>query len=60
MLLVVTGLAILGVVAVVVVPRVVLERAKDPGLGVRALHAQGVTGAGVHVAIAERPNERVR
>ena len=50
---IVAVLAVLGVVAVVVVPRVVLERAKDPGLGVRALHAQGVTGAGVHVAVID-------
>lgn len=46
-------LAFLGVAALVVVPRVLLERAKDPGLGVRDLHAQGVTGAGVHVAIID-------
>jgi hypothetical protein len=47
------ALAALTVVLVVVVPRVQLERAKDPGLGVRSLHAAGVTGAGVAVAIAD-------
>lgn len=45
--------ALLGAALVVAVPRVGLERAKDPGLGVRALHAQGVTGAGVSVAILD-------
>jgi hypothetical protein len=34
-------------------PRIELERGKDPGLGVRALHAQGFTGAGVDVAIVD-------
>ncbi len=29
------------------------ERAKDPGLGVRGLHAQGLTGSGVAVAIID-------
>ena len=37
----------------VALPRIELERAKNPGLGVRALHAQGVTGAGVAVAIID-------
>jgi len=46
-------IAVLGVALVVVGPRVRLERAKDPGLGVRGLHAQGVTGAGVSVAIID-------
>jgi hypothetical protein len=39
--------------AVVIPPRIALERAKDPGLGVRALHAAGVTGAGVGVAVID-------
>jgi subtilisin family serine protease len=53
------GLSVLAIVAAlavasaVVVPRALLERAKDPGLGVRALHARGVTGAGVSVAIID-------
>ena len=45
--------ALLGLALVVTVPRVRLERAKDPGLGVRGLHAQGVTGRGVSVAIID-------
>ena len=53
MLVVAAVLAVLVVTAAVVVPGVVLERAKDPGLGVRDLHAHGVTGAGVHVAIID-------
>lgn len=32
---------------------VVLTRAKDPGLGLRGLHAQGITGSGVSVAIID-------
>ncbi|MGE5675827.1 MAG: hypothetical protein ACM3XM_18425, partial [Mycobacterium leprae] len=28
---------------------------KDPGLGVRALHAQGITGKGVRVAFLDQP-----
>jgi subtilisin family serine protease len=52
-LLSVALVAVLGVALVVMVPRVRLERAKDPGLGVRDLHAQGVTGAGVSVAIID-------
>jgi len=36
-------------------PRAVLEAAKNPGLGVRALHAQGITGKGVAVAIIDQP-----
>lgn len=31
-----------------------LEEAKNPGLGVRALHEQGVTGEGVNVAIIDQ------
>lgn len=32
-----------------------LEEAKNPGLGVRALHKSGVTGKGVNVAIIDQP-----
>lgn len=32
-------------------PKAILERNKNPGLGVRALHEQGITGEGVGVAI---------
>jgi hypothetical protein len=53
--LVLLGAAVLiGVLGIgVALPRIELERAKDPGLGVRALHTQGVTGAGVAVAIID-------
>ncbi|MDF2627710.1 MAG: hypothetical protein K0R39_1541 [Symbiobacteriaceae bacterium] len=34
-------------------PAALLEQGKDPGLGVRKLQAQGLTGAGVHVAILD-------
>ncbi|MHC4143930.1 MAG: family 16 glycoside hydrolase [Planctomycetota bacterium] len=36
-------------------PNVLLESGKNPGLGVRALHAQGITGAGVHVGLIDQP-----
>jgi serine protease AprX len=36
-------------------PKVVLEIAKNPGLGVRPLHRQGITGKGVNVAIIDQP-----
>lgn len=32
-----------------------LENGKNPGLGVRALHAQGITGKGVKIAIIDQP-----
>jgi subtilisin family serine protease len=32
-----------------------MEAAKNPGLGIRALHAQGITGKGVAVAIIDQP-----
>lgn len=35
-------------------PSQVMELAKDPGLGLRQLHQQGVTGKGVHVAILDQ------
>lgn len=31
------------------------ERMKDPGLGIRALHQQGITGKGVNIAIIDYP-----
>ena len=33
----------------------VMEQGKDPGLGIRALHDQGITGEGVTVAIIDQP-----
>ena len=33
----------------------IMEEGKNPGLGVRALHKQGVTGKGVNVAIIDQP-----
>ncbi len=51
--LVVGAVLALGLAGVLVTPRLALERAKDPGLGVRSLHAAGVTGAGVQVAIID-------
>ncbi len=33
----------------------VMETGKNPGLGVRALHAQGITGNGVSIAILDQP-----
>jgi serine protease AprX len=36
-------------------PKKILEDAKNPGLGVRELHKQGITGAGVNVAIIDQP-----
>jgi len=36
-------------------PEYILEAAKNPGLGVRALHEQGITGKGVSVAIIDFP-----
>jgi serine protease AprX len=32
-----------------------MEAARNPGLGVRALHKQGITGKGVNVAIIDQP-----
>lgn len=31
------------------------EKCKDPGLGIRTLHEQGITGKGVHMAIIDQP-----
>jgi hypothetical protein len=36
-------------------PSRILETGKDPGLGVRALHARGITGQGVGIAIIDQP-----
>jgi Subtilase family len=36
-------------------PRQVMETAENPGLGVRSLHAQGITGQGVGIAIIDNP-----
>ena len=36
-------------------PRKVMEWGKDPGLRVKRLHEQGITGQGVHVAIIDQP-----
>jgi subtilisin family serine protease len=36
-------------------PRVLLQEGMNPGLGVRGLHAQGITGAGVHVGLIDQP-----
>lgn len=36
-------------------PRARLERGKDPGLGVRGLHRDGVDGRGVGIAIIDQP-----
>ncbi len=36
-------------------PAHILELGKNPGLGVRALHAQGITGRGVGIAIIDQP-----
>ena len=32
-----------------------MEKCKDPGLGIRELHKQGITGKGVHMAIIDQP-----
>ncbi|MCL2517614.1 MAG: S8 family serine peptidase [Oscillospiraceae bacterium] len=36
-------------------PEPIMEAGKNPGLGVRALHEQGITGKGVNVAIIDQP-----
>ncbi|MEA5040459.1 MAG: S8/S53 family peptidase [Clostridiaceae bacterium] len=36
-------------------PSEIMEAEKDPGLGVRALHEKGITGAGVTIAILDSP-----
>jgi hypothetical protein len=41
-----------------VTPARILEEGKTPGLGVPALHARGITGKGVSVAIIDQPIKR--
>jgi serine protease AprX len=36
-------------------PSQIIENAKNPGLGVRALHAKGIDGTGVGIAIIDQP-----
>lgn len=36
-------------------PVEIMETGKDPGLGIRRLHAQGITGKGIGVAIIDGP-----
>jgi len=36
-------------------PHELLETGKDPGLGVRELHRQGITGKGIAVAVVDKP-----
>jgi hypothetical protein len=36
-------------------PAAIMELGKDPGLGVRTLHAQGITGKNVGIAIIDQP-----
>ncbi len=36
-------------------PRRLLEDGKNPGLGVRSLHEQGITGRGVGIAVIDQP-----
>jgi hypothetical protein len=36
-------------------PNEIMTNAMNPGLGVRALHQQGITGAGINVAIIDQP-----
>ncbi len=36
-------------------PAVLLEAGKDPGLGVRSLHREGIDGRGVRIAIIDQP-----
>jgi hypothetical protein len=36
-------------------PQKMMEIGKDPGLGMRALHEQGITGKGIGIAIVDQP-----
>lgn len=36
-------------------PAQLLENAKNPGLGIRSLHAQGIDGTGVGIAVIDQP-----
>jgi len=38
-----------------VIPGRIMEKAKNPGLGIRAIHARGITGVGVTMAIIDQP-----
>lgn len=40
------------------VAKAILEAGKNPGLGVRSLHARGITGKGVRVAIIDQPKPK--
>jgi hypothetical protein len=35
-------------------PEVILENSKNPGLGIKELHSQGITGIGINVAIIDQ------
>jgi hypothetical protein len=37
-------------------PAEILEKAKNPGLGIRKLHEQGLNGAGIGIAIIDQPS----
>ena len=36
-------------------PKKIIERGKDPGLNIRKLHKEGITGSGIKVAIIDQP-----
>ena len=36
-------------------PQRIMELGKDPGLGIRTLHARGITGKGVGIAVIDKP-----
>ncbi|MBQ1251205.1 MAG: hypothetical protein IIY00_06365 [Clostridia bacterium] len=36
-------------------PKAEMEKGKDPGLGIRRLHEEGITGKGVNIAIVDQP-----
>ena len=36
-------------------PEAELEAGKDPGLGIRELHSEGITGKGINIAIIDQP-----
>ena len=36
-------------------PRIVMKEAMNPGLGIRQIHEQGITGKGINVAIIDQP-----
>ncbi|MDR1664292.1 MAG: S8/S53 family peptidase [Clostridiales bacterium] len=45
---------VFGAVAKTFDPEAILERNKNPGLGIRALHERGITGEGVGIAIIDQ------